>query len=372
MMKKKSIAILGTKGIPNAYGGFEQFAEYLSIYLKKNNFDVTVYNPHYRNELENYYGVKIIRKYCPENLIGSSAHFIYDFLCLKDAINKNFDLILELGYHSLAPSLLLLNKKNSKILINMDGLEWKRSKWGRLTKKYIKYAEKISVFNSQYLISDNYGIQDYIFKKYNKKSYMIAYGAETNLSFDENILEDFNLTREDYHLIIARIEPENNIEMILDGFLSSNLQKDKFLIIGSHNNKYGKYLLEKYSNYKNISFFGGLYDFNQLNTLRRFAKIYFHGHSVGGTNPSLIEAMAARAFIFAHSNIFNKNVLENNAFYFNESNDVKDLLNDYNHISSRKDKYIQKNLNLVSKNFTWEIICCQYKELIEKILKGKN
>ena len=371
-MEKQSIAILGTKGIPNAYGGFEQFAEYLSIYLKKNNFDVTVYNPNYRNELENYNGVKIIQKWCPENLIGSSAHFIYDFLCLKDAINKNFNLILELGYHSLAPSLLLLNKKNSKILVNMDGLEWKRSKWGYLTKKYIKSAEKITVLNSQYLISDNYGIQDYIFKEYNKKSYMIAYGAETDLSFDKNILEDFNLTTEEYHLIIARIEPENNIEMILDGFLESNLRKDKFLIVGSHNNKYGKYLREKYCNYKNISFFGGLYDFSKLNNLRKFAKIYFHGHSVGGTNPSLIEAMAASAFIFAHSNIFNKNVLGKNALYFNKSNDVKNLLNDYDHISLKRDKYIQENLNVVSKNYTWEIICCKYKELIEKLLKMKN
>lgn len=371
-MKKQSIAILGTKGIPNAYGGFEQFAEYLSVYLKKNNFDVTVYNPNYRKKLESYKGVKIIQKWCPENLIGSSAHFIYDFLCLKDAINKNFDLILELGYHSLAPSLLLLNKKNSKILINMDGLEWKRSKWGYLTKKFIKFAEKIAVLNSQYLVSDNYGIKDYIFKKYKKKSYMIPYGAEIDLSFEEKIIGDFNLQKEDYHLIIARIEPENNIEMILDGFLESNLRKDEFLIIGSHKNKYGKYLRKKYRKHENISFLGGLYDFNKLNALRKFAKIYFHGHSVGGTNPSLIEAMAARAFIFAHSNIFNKNVLEKNALYFNKSGDVKNLLNDYSNIVLRKDKFIQKNLNLVSRNYTWEIICSDYKELIEKILRIEN
>ncbi|MGL4338732.1 MAG: DUF1972 domain-containing protein, partial [Turicibacter sp.] len=157
------IAILGTRGIPNNYGGFEQFAEYLSLGLIKRGHEVSVYNPHFHPYKEiSFNGVSIIKKFSPEKQIGASANFIYDFLCYKDAINKDFDVILECGYHSNAPSYFLKRKNKKPLLItNMDGLEWRRSKWNEFTRKLIKKLERIAVAKSDILVSDNLGIQEY-------------------------------------------------------------------------------------------------------------------------------------------------------------------------------------------------------------------
>jgi len=130
--RKLKIAILGTKGIPNEYGGFEQFAEFVSVLLAERGHDITVYNPSYHSfKADSYRGVKIIRMASPESSLGSFANFIYDFLCLKDALRKDFDIIYEAGYHSVALSYQFFNVKKIQhpiILTNMDGLEWARSK----------------------------------------------------------------------------------------------------------------------------------------------------------------------------------------------------------------------------------------------------
>ena len=159
------IAILGTKGVPNNYGGFEQFAEYLSVGLVTHGHSVTVYNPSFHPWKEPIYkGVRIQSVFSPEELIGSSANFLYDHLCLRHALKQDFDVIYEAGYHSVAPSYVFHNTKsirNPIIITNMDGLEWKRSKWNSLTRRFIKFLEKTAVKQSPYLISDNLGIQEY-------------------------------------------------------------------------------------------------------------------------------------------------------------------------------------------------------------------
>ena len=138
---------------------------------------------------------------------------------------------------------------------------------------------------------------------------MIPYGSVIFEDPNEDSIKKYNLNKKNYFLIISRIEPENNIEMILDGYLKSK-SFNKMIIVGNYNNKYGKFLLNKYKNYNKIIFLNGIYDINIINNLRFFSKYYFHGHSVGGTNPSLLEAMACRAFIISNNNIFNKTYLE--------------------------------------------------------------
>ena len=128
--RKIKIGLLGTRGIPNKYGGFEQFVQFFAEYLDDKNFDVTVYNPHFHKDksykLKN---INIVHKWCPENYIGAAAHFIYDFLCLKHSLERNCDIIFEFGYGTVAISYFVLPIKKTKIVTNMDGLEWKRSKW---------------------------------------------------------------------------------------------------------------------------------------------------------------------------------------------------------------------------------------------------
>ncbi|NBP69956.1 MAG: DUF1972 domain-containing protein, partial [Cytophagia bacterium] len=349
------IAILGTKGIPNNYGGFEQFAEYLSTGLVNRGHFVTVYNPDFHPYSENNYrGVRIVRIFSPENYIGSAANFIYDHLCLKHALEQDFDIIYEAGYHSVALSIwgLGIRKRKSPVLLtNMDGLEWKRTKWNYFVKQLIKGLEKIAVNHSHHLVSDNIGIQEYYKRVFSKDSFYIPYGADVPAYFDEQRLSKYLLQKSGYFIAVARLEPENNLEPIINGFCQSSSSK-KLVIVGNLN-RYGKFLQEKYKDQR-ILFTGGIYDKADLDAVRHFSVGYFHGHSVGGTNPSLLEAMACSCYIMAHQNPFNKSVLQESADYFNEPADITKWVDS---IESNdrlvKSAYIEANKTRIQRYFNW-------------------
>ena len=322
MKKSLKIAILGTRGIPNLYGGFEQFAEHLAVYLVKKDCEVYVYNSSSHPYQETIFkGVHIVHCNDPEERMGTIGQFIYDLNCILDTRKRNLDIILVLGYTSSSIWSLLLPKK-PLIITNMDGLEWKRSKYNFLVRKFLRYAESLAIKYSDFLVSDSKGIKKYIDKKYKKDSKFIAYGSNLVSDIDNTILAKYKLEKLKYHLLIARIEPENNIETILDGLVISNT-KAPFLVIGDYKkNNFGKRLKLKYESNKNIIFCGSIYNLSELNSLRYYSNLYFHGHSVGGTNPSLLEAMGSGNLIVAHNNIFNKAVLKEDAYYFYTPEDV--------------------------------------------------
>ncbi len=359
------IAILGTRGIPNNYGGFEQCAEHLSVGLVENGYDVTVYSVDYHPyNKDKFKGVNIIKKWCPEKKIGSAAHFIYDFICLRDALRKNFDVIFEFGYQSVAISFVLLSIKDAIIVTNMDGLEWKRKKWSLFVKKITKWFERIAASKSTFLISDNKGIQDYLKQKYNVKSKLIPYGADEVMNVD-NSFEVYNVEQFSYFLLIARLEPENNIEMILDGYVKSE-KLFPFLVVGNQKTKYGRVLQNKYKD-TGVIFLGRVFNKKHLDSLRRFAQCYFHGHSVGGTNPALLEAMAAKSFIFAHDNVFNRDVLGDNAFFFNSDTEVTQMLLNFSKLVLKKEEMIDNNTEKIRNKYFHKNIINQYIELINEV-----
>ena len=317
------IAFVSTRGIPNNYGGFEQFAEYISVELAKRGHEVTVYSPTFHPYKEdNYKGVRIKHIYSPETWMGSSVgSFFYDFSSLKDALkNEDFDIIYEAGYTSIIPAYIWFNVKKRKRPIfttNMDGLENKRSKFNPMVRRFLDWEEKMAVKYSHYLIADNMGIHDYYKEKYGKESKFLAYGADIHDDFNPEYLKEFGIKPEEYYILIARLEPENNIVMAIEGYLHSKENgRRPLIIVGKTNTPHGKELVERYGKEKNVRFVGGIYDFKKLDSIRHFSLAYFHGHSVGGTNPSLLEAMAAGCFVFAHDNIFNRAVLKDNALYY--------------------------------------------------------
>ena len=355
------VCILGTRGIPNNYGGFEQFAQYLSKYLVDNGHTVYVYNSHthpYKNK--KWKGVNIIFKYDPEYLVGVTGQFFYDLNCILDSRSRNFDVIIQLGYTSNSIWGWLLPKK-SAIITNMDGLEWKRSKYSALAKKFLLFAERLAIKTSDYLIADSIGIQNYLKKKYRKHSQFIPYGAFPVTRPNQKLLDQYDLLPYNYDLVVARLQPENNIELILDGVLVTS-SKRKCVVIGNHHTKYGRYLKNKYNNEK-IVFLGGIYNIEVLNSLRYYSQIYFHGHSVGGTNPSLLEAMASKALICAHYNVFNKTVLNKDAFYFENTGDIIRLLN--RKIDKQGHKFLANNFQKIIEIYPWDKINKQYMMLIE-------
>ncbi len=360
------LAILGTRGIPNNYGGFEQCAEALAVGLQKKGHQVTVYNPsfHYYNK-KFYNGVTIKKKYSPNKLLGNSAsNFIYDYLCFKDAVKSDYDIILELGLITASPSIILLRHRGKIIVTNIDGIEWRRKKWNFITRFITRNMEKLGVHFSDYLVADNLGIQDYLKTTYNKSSKYIAYGANILDSPEPIILNEYNLKEGEYILCIGRIEPENNYEIIFKAFVDSNLSIP-LLIIGNHLTKYGDYLKDKFKN-KNIYFFGPIYNKDKLNNLRYYSRFYIHGHSVGGTNPSLIEAMSAGALVLMHRNKFNLSVLQNENLSFSNPEELKKLLLD-KRILSEKKKYVMENLSIIKEKFSWEKIINAYENFFLSI-----
>ncbi len=351
------VGILGTRGIPNYHGGFEQFAEFFSVFLAEEGHEVYVYNSSGHPYQEPFFnGVKIIHCNDPEEKIGTVGQFIYDLNCIRDARKRRFDIILQLGYTSSSVWGWLLPKA-SVIITNMDGLEWKRSKYSKPVRRFLKYAERLAVKTSDYLIADSMGIQQHLKTTYARESEYIAYGATLFKEPDERILAEYNVDKGDYNMLIARMEPENNIETILDGAMQAK-KKTPFLVIGKNDvNPFGRYLTKKYENTQ-IRFCGGIYNLDHLNNLRYFSNLYFHGHSVGGTNPSLLEAMASNALIAAHDNIFNKSILKTNALYFRSVTDVAEIIQNIK--KSDHGEYLKFNTEAIQNKFNWEFINTKY------------
>lgn len=319
------IAILGTRGIPNHYGGFEQYAELFAVYLVQHGWDVTVYNSSAHPYQEAYFkGVRIRKAFDPEGFIGTAGQFIYDFNCIMDIRRECYDMVYQLGYTSSAIFNFLLPGE-SLIVTNMDGLEWKRTKYHHQVQRFLKYSEAIVVRKSHYLIADSIPIRDYIRTQYRKEAFFAAYTAAVPEAFPPQLPEQYGLKKEGYFLVIARMEPENNIEMILRGYEAAKDHRP-LLLIGSLNTKFGQYLKKRYTS-PGISFRGALYEKETLNALRKYAALYFHGHSVGGTNPSLLEAMACGGNIVAHDNPFNRSVLGTEALFFQDSGNITAIIN---------------------------------------------
>jgi glycosyltransferase involved in cell wall biosynthesis len=355
------IGILGTRGIPNAYGGFEQFAEHLALGLVQRRHEVFVYtsnlNPYKEKEWRD---VKLI--YCTnwEDKLGTAGQFIYDLNCINDARKQKFDILLHLGYTSDSIWHWRWPRETANI-INMDGLEWKRAKYSKLSQTFLKKAERWAVLHANHLISDSIEIKKYLLSQYQKDSTYIPYGAHVFSEGDASLLKALNLQPRQYFLLVARLEPENNIKMVVEGVLRSR-QTGPLVIVGNPTTPLGKKLQRKYSDDK-IQLVGAIYDQVLLNNLRFFSRLYFHGHSVGGTNPSLLEAMACGCRIVAHDNIFNRSTLHNAADYFSTTEQVAEILNRSYDIATAE-KRREANLQRIQSVYSWSSVIDEYEKLM--------
>ena len=368
-MKKLRIGIIGTRGIPNHYGGFEQFAEHLSAGLIQRGHDVSVYNSslHPYKEKE-WNGVQIIHCRDWENKIGTAGQFIYDWNCINDARKRDFDVLLHLGYTSDSVWHWRWPKEAVNV-VNMDGMEWQRSKYNRATRRFLRWAESLAAKNAHSLIADSPAIRDHLIVRYNKLPEYIPYGADIFTQPDPTVIESYGLLPQQYFLLIARMEPENNIEMIIQGHLASKSIYPLF-VIGNITNSFGRYITSKYNDAA-IKYSDAIYDKNQLDNLRYYSALYFHGHTVGGTNPSLIEAMACGCHIAAHNNRFNKAVLHDNAGYFSTVGDVKTIITSPEP-ASVVDQWKNLNLEKVSTVYNQERIVDSYEKMMLKACGVKD
>jgi glycosyltransferase involved in cell wall biosynthesis len=364
------VGILGTRGIPNNYGGFEQFADFLAGGLVERGREVYVYNSHNHPYQERtYQGAHLIHINDPEHKVGTVGQFIYDFNCIMDSRKRGFDILLQLGYTSSSVWSSLM-PKSAIIVTNMDGLEWKRSKYSKAVQLFLKQAERWAARTSDHLVSDSVGIQAYLKEKYQLDSTYIPYGAEVFRNPNAESLKEYAVEAGQFALLIARMEPENNIETILKAY--KQLENPMpLLVVGRTDNAFGSYLKKHYASNPVIRFMEGIYDLEKLNNLRYYSSIYFHGHSVGGTNPSLLEAMAASSFIIAHDNVFNKAILGEDAAYFKDSPQLLELLQTTRDEESKQNA-IRHNLEKVERKYSWSQIINSYDDLFANLVGEKG
>jgi len=359
------IGIIGTRGIPNRYGGFEECAQQLAVRWVKKGHEVLVYNSHrHPYQQKQFEGVELIHKYDPEHRIGTSGQFFYDFNAIFDARWRNLDIILQLGYTSNSIWSWML-PKGPAIITNMDGMEWKRGKYSLRVKRFLRKAEKWAVDASNLLIADAEAIKEYLENKYNAQVIYIPYGAEIFKKPDESVLERYNVSPGNYNLIVARLEPENNLEIILNGVQKS--QSDRItLVVGNHETTYGEYLKSKFRDSR-IRFVKSTFKKERINSLRHYAHLYFHGHSVGGTNPALLEAMGSQCMICAHDNAFNREVLGEDGNFFLDENDVVNALDvlERNEVQVEK---IKNNIQKLRDKYNWDSVADQYELAFEQSL----
>lgn len=367
-MSGMRLAILGTRGIPNQYGGFEQAAMHLSARLAAKGHQVTVYNAHHHPfKAKSWNNVEIVHCYDPEPQTGTAGQFIYDFNCIRHARRRGYDIILFMGYTSSSVWGRFYPHK-TMVVSNMDGLEWKRSKYAAAVRKYLKMAEKWAIKFSDYYISDSPAIQSYLQEKYKAESCFIPYGAEIFPPANPILLQPYQISAGKYFLLIARMEPENNIATILDGYIQSG-SRLPIVVVGSTQNSYGKKLSRKYARIEGIKFAGGIFDPEILQALRSNCRLYFHGHSVGGTNPSLLEAMAAGALISAHENPFNRAVLGKDAFYFSSVAGIRQAILDAA-TAVDPERMQENNLEKIKNTYNWDRVADQYESYLLRCLQS--
>jgi glycosyltransferase involved in cell wall biosynthesis len=357
-MTKNKIAIIGTLGIPAKYGGFETLTEHLTQQLgEKMQFTVYCSSDAYSIRIKEYNNAKL--EYIP--LKGNSIQSIpYDIVSLFKAAKTN-DTILILGVSGcIALPLFRLFYKHKWLIVNIDGLEHRRAKWNSLTRRFLKFSERLAVKFANVIISDNESIRKYLLEEYNKESALIAYGGDhaKNLVLTDNVKNNYNIPSE-YSFKVCRIEPENNIHVILEAFTSSYIP---LVIIGNwENSKYGQDLKRVYGNNPNILMLDPIYNQDRLNQIRSNCTIYLHGHSAGGTNPSLVEAMNLGLPIFAFDCSYNRETTLNNAKYFTNAADLKELVR----LTSKEslNSLGLKMQNIAKEKYTWEKISFQYEEI---------
>lgn len=315
-LKRLKLAIVGSRGIPSSYGGFETVAELLARGLPRHGFEVYVFCERaLRRKTFTAWGVR--RVFFPVWNAGRLvSEVIYDIVAIAWASIARMDIIYLMGY-SATPACVFPRLLGTPVLVNVDGIEWKRAKFHKGIQIVLKVMEKLTTVTATRIVVDSRSIGEYYRRKYGIPYEYLPYpGRLLPYSDEEALTKGFGLHAQTFYLIVARLEPENNIELLIDGYLRSKSQK-ALVVVGSLQTKYGRYLYRRYGN--QIRFVGTIYNEEILGTLRHFCFACLHGHEVGGTSPTLIESMMSGNLVIAYDTTSNRETAEDGAFFFGKS-----------------------------------------------------
>lgn len=356
------IAILGTVGIPATYGGFETLAENLAKFSQANRLPVKliVYcsTKNYSTHPKELYGAEL--RYKRLNANGVSSIF-YDAISLFSAVRRRSDVILLLGVSGAIALPLVRLLSRARIVTNIDGIEWKREKWSGLARCFLRFSEWLAVRFSHVTLVDNEGVARHVSESYRCYSQLIAYGGDHAVSTPLKPYTGIQQLPSSYALALCRIEPENNVAMILEAF--AQMPETPLVFIGNWNNSpFGRKLRLSYDAIPHLYLLDPIYDIGELRSIRSNAMVYIHGHSAGGTNPSLVEMMHFDLPILAYDCIYNRSTTNDQALYFTSSDDLIAQISSVNIIAASQ---VGKAMGqLARERYMWETVATAYFDLL--------
>ena len=393
MKEKINVFIIGSKGIPAKYGGFESFVENLTKYKKDKGIKYFVSciptEEEYKKGPRKFKHNKANCFYVAPRNIGPARAVVHDIealrFCLKYIREKRIERpIVYILACRIGPFIHHYKKQLEKLggilYVNPDGHEWKRAKWSLPVRKYWKISEKYMVKHADLLVCDSKNIEKYIqedYAEYSPKTTFIAYGSETEKSLlgdsDEKWVswcKEKEVHPKEYYLVVGRFVPENNYETMVKEFMKSDSKKDFVIVTGVDNNKFYENLMEEtqFQKDKRIKFVGTVYDRELLKKIRENAYGYFHGHEVGGTNPSLLEALGSTELNLLLDVGFNREVAEDAALYWNKTpGNLSALINYADHLDKTEIKALgEKAKKRVEEEYSWDIIVDKYENIFRR------
>jgi len=361
------IAILGSRGILANYGGYETFVEEISFGLAgSGDFDIQVYcrSAYYEDHPNTIHGVRLI--YLPAPHIKAVESLFHSFLSSLHVLGQRVDIVYFVDPAN-APFCLLLRLFGKTVIVHTDGLGWKRKKWSTLARRYYKFAEWLCVKTASALVTDNPMMKEYYRKEYKADSVYISYGASNHYGMDETIYDELELSPKGYMLVVARLEPENNTDLIIEEYVHSNVGLPLVIVGDSPYNPGYLQRLRELSDV-HVYFVGRVNDQIKLNALYKGAFLYIHGHEVGGTNPSLLRAMDAGVASIVIDVSFNVNVIGECGFVFKREK---------GHLSSMLEYLVNNPKEVIYKgrmaqkraetSFKWEFAIEEHKKLFNHL-----
>jgi glycosyltransferase involved in cell wall biosynthesis len=359
------IALVGTRGVPARYGGFETCVEEVGRRLVARGHEVVVYCRAQENSVrteKEYLGMQLVHLPAPRK--RTLETICHTGLSVGHILSHSVDAAIVFNAAN-SPWLPLLRLARIPVATHVDGLEWKRAKWGRWGRKYYRFAESMAVRWSDSLIADAVGIQDYYRTEFDASCELITYGAPLLDSGESRRLAELNLEPGNYDLVVARFEPENHVDLIVGGFVSSSTQRP-LVVVGSA--PYAKRHTREIHSMgdKRVQFLGGVWDQELLDQLYANARIYWHGHSVGGTNPSLLRAIGAGAATNAFDVTFNREVLGDSGRYFSTQAEVSELIA---HADATPGDILKRGQAAmkIARQYDWDSVADGYEKLSYKL-----
>jgi len=357
-----TIAMVGTRGVPAAYGGFETAIEEVGRRLAERGHDVVVYTRGSAHREKTYLGMRIVHlPAVPVKQIETLSHTGLSTLHLMARRRPDATFVFNAAN---SPFLPLLRLRRAPVALHMDGLEWRRSKWGPRGKSYYRWAEQFGVRTADALIADAPGIADYYRHQFDVPTEMIRYGAPILESVADGRIEELGLTPAGYHLVVARFEPENHVLEIVEGYRRSAATLP-LVVVGSapYSSEYTQRIQQAAAGDERIRLVGGVYDQDLLDALYFHAFTYDHGHSVGGTNPSLLRALGASTAVIAFDVAFNREVLDDEGWFFSTPDDVAAAFEQSEADPGRTRELGARGQERARTAFRWEDVADAYEHL---------